>query len=166
MKQTIKIFKVREVRTPERGTPGSAGIDFFVPERFEPALLFPGMDILIPSGIVAKIPEGHMLIAANKSGVAVTGNAMKAAGLPVKPNALPSTLLVGAEVVDEDFQGEIFLHVVNVGPQSVEIVPGMKLEQLILVPVTYAAVDQAESMEELFDGQTERGSGCLGSTDR
>ena len=141
----MKISKVRDVKTPIRGTANSAGIDFFVPTGIQETL-GPGKSCLIPSGIKANVPEGHALIAFNKSGV-----------------ALKKSLFVGACVVDEDYQGEIHLHVVNVGAESVVVEPGEKLVQLVLVPVFYDIIEEV-SQEMLFSEPTKRGSGGFGST--
>jgi len=67
----MKVQKLRNVKTPSRGTSASAGIDFYVPEDFETTTLKPGQSVLIPSGIRVQIPRGYALIAFNKSGVAV-----------------------------------------------------------------------------------------------
>ena len=63
----MKISKVRNVKTPTRGTEGSAGIDFYVPEDYPKDLcrVAPGERYFIPSGIKAKVPEGYALIAMN-----------------------------------------------------------------------------------------------------
>jgi dUTPase len=68
--ELIRFIKIRDVKSPEYGTPGSAGIDFFVPNDFESVILEPGEHILIPSGVRARIPLHTALIAFNKSGVA------------------------------------------------------------------------------------------------
>lgn len=65
----MKISKIKDVKTPERGTARSAGIDFFVPNDFEETVLCAGKHIKIDSGIRAEIPTGYMLCAFNKSGV-------------------------------------------------------------------------------------------------
>ena len=41
----MKICKTREVKTPNRGTAESAGIDFFVPDDFEGSEILPGQAI-------------------------------------------------------------------------------------------------------------------------
>ena len=94
----MKIAKVRNVKTPTRGTVGSAGIDFYIPNDYPANLctVNPGERFFIPSGIKANVPEGYALIAMNKSGV-----------------ALKKSLMVGACVVDSDYQGEIHLHLVK-----------------------------------------------------
>ena len=70
----MKISKIRDVKTPVRGTEKSAGIDFFVPKDFNKTRLFPGESVFIPSGIKVNVPTGHALIAFNKSGVALKKN--------------------------------------------------------------------------------------------
>ncbi|HIL99149.1 MAG TPA: dUTP diphosphatase [Pseudomonadales bacterium] len=144
----MKIAKVREVKTPTRGTPQSAGLDFYVPDNLSVSCLRvdPGHSAFIPSGIKVDVPSGHALIAFNKSGV-----------------ALNKSLLVGACVVDEDYQGEIHLHVMNVGHKEVEILPGEKLIQLVLVPVLYEGVHVTDEVD-LFTEDSQRGAGGFGST--
>ena len=144
----MKISKVRNVKTPTRGTNGSAGIDFFVPNDYPSNLctIDPGERFFIPSGIKANVPDGYALIAFNKSGV-----------------SLKKGLLAGACVVDSDYQGEIHLHLVNSTTQKVTIEPGEKILQFLLIPVDHCEVDLVRE-EELFDIQTSRGSGGFGST--
>lgn len=161
----MRYSKVREVRSPERGTSKSAGIDFFVPSDNINYVLFPGQDALIPSGIVAEIPEGYMLMGADKSGVVTSSAACLAAGREPKIDAFPSSVIIGTKIVDEDFQGEIHIHVINVGTSPITIIPGMKIAQFILVPVSYAGLEEVPR-EELFTEKSERGDGCFGSTNK
>lgn len=42
----MKVQKLRDVKTPNRGTTVSAGIDFYVPEDFETTTLAPGESVL------------------------------------------------------------------------------------------------------------------------
>jgi dUTP pyrophosphatase len=159
----MKIAKVRDVKTPERGTEKSAGIDFFIPNDFKTINLGAQCDILIPSGIKANIPKGYMLMAADKSGVITSREAAIRAGRTPKPNAFSSVITLGAKIVDEDYQGEIHIHLVNVGCYSVVITPGMKIAQFILVPVSYDTIEEVPEAE-LFAEVTKRGSGGFGST--
>ena len=140
----MKIQKLRNVKTPNRGTPESAGLDFYVPEDFQTIDLQPGQAVLIPSGIKAHVPNGYALIAFNKSGVAVKQG-----------------LSVGACVVDEDYEGEIHLHLINTSNQTQTITTGQKLTQFVLVPVAYIDV---EEVNELPARSTTRGTGGFGST--
>ena len=143
----MRISKIRDVKTPTRGTAKSAGLDFYVPNDFEPWWVCRNCGVNIPSGIKANIPEGFALIAFNKSGIAVKNG-----------------LQIGACVADEDYQGEIHLHVVNVGNNGpVLIAPGMKLVQFILLPVNYEAIEVVDE-NELYNEASERGEGGFGST--
>ena len=140
----MKIVKTRDVKTPSRGTPGSVGIDFYIPEDFKPTKVWPGKDILIPSGVIARVPTGYGLVAMNKSGIATKQN-----------------LIYGAQLVDPDYTGEIHLHVINVGDKVVDILPGQKLLQFALIPVSF---EDVEVVEKLDDIKTERKDGGFGST--
>lgn len=143
----LKISKTRNVKTPIRGTSGSAGIDFFVPEDFETVSIMPGNSVFIPSGIKAKVPEAYALIAFNKSGV-----------------ALKKSLQVGACVVDSDYEGEIHIHLVNVGTTPTTVQAGDKMVQFLLTPISHCGIDVVPE-EELFAGSSsERGAGGFGST--
>lgn len=162
----MKYCKVRDVKSPERGTSGSAGIDFFVPNQFRAFTIPAGYDALIPSGIKMEIPSGYMLMAANKSGIATTKWACLGAGRTPKEDAFGSSLVVGACVVDGDFQGEIFIHLINVGQAKVVIKPGMKIAQFVLVPVGYHDLEEVEEKDMFIGCVSERGKGALGSTDK
>ena len=140
----MKIIKVKDVKTPSRGTSKSAGIDFYTPNDMKPILLGPGEDALIPSGIKAQVSPGYALIAFNKSGVATK-----------------SKLTKGAEVVDEDYQGEIHIHVFNSGKSTTLINPGQKLIQFILIKMNYEDIEVVESLDNV---ESERGEGGFGST--
>ena len=143
----MKISKLRNVKTPERGTPLSAGLDFFVPNDFPGEhFLLPGDAINIPSGIKVKVPHGFALVFMNKSGVAVKKG-----------------LQVGACVVDEDYQGEVHLHVRNTSTDVQSIKPGEKLVQALLIPVDYCDVEVVNA-DELYEEGTQRGEGGFGST--
>jgi dUTP pyrophosphatase len=142
----MKISRIRDVKIPTRGTSKSAGIDFFVPNDYPELTLLPGNSALIPTGIKANIPTGYMLTAFNKSGVATK-----------------QLLIKGAEVCDEDYQGEIHIHVINVGTEAQLITPGQKLIQFVLVPVFYDIIEDVP-FDDLYFGTTERGEGGFGST--
>jgi len=144
----LAVAKVRSVKTPTRGTVGSAGIDFYVPDDYPDNLckVSPGEKYFIPSGIKANVPNGYALIAMNKSGVSLKKN-----------------LIVGACVVDSDYQGEIHLHLVNIGQEPVNISPGDKLVQFLLVPVNHGPVKLVNE-RYLYSGASDRGSGGFGST--
>lgn len=146
MVSELKFIKVKNVKSPTRGTEQSAGIDFFVPDDFETVVLLPGESCFIPSGIKVSLPSGHVLIAFNKSGVAVKKG-----------------LHVGACVVDEDYQGELHLNLTNAGNQPQIIEKGDKITQFVLLPVNYAVPVEVEP-KDLYPKKSKRGEGGFGST--
>ncbi len=141
----MKLSKIKDVKTPNRGTAGSAGLDFFVPNDFTETVVKPGNSIRVASGIRVEVPTGYALIAFNKSGVALSG------------------LQVGACVIDEDYQGEINLHLFNVSDKDITIKPGQKLTQFIALQVNYVTVEETPD-SELHTVTSERGAGAFGST--
>ena len=141
----MKITRIKDVKLPNRGTSRSAGIDFFIPNDFLSSEILPGDSIKILSGIKASVPTGYALIAFNKSGVALSG------------------LQVGACVVDEDYQGEISLHLINTSNNIIKVNPGQKITQFILLPVFYDSIEEV-SLEDLYEEVSDRGEGAFGST--
>lgn len=142
----MKISRISDVNLPTRGTDRSAGLDFYVPNEFVSTDLLPGESINIASGIMVDVPKGFALIAFNKSGV-----------------SLNQRLQVGACVIDEDYQGELSLHVYNTSNSIMTINPGQKIMQFLLIPVIYEPVEEVH-VSMLFDKKSERGKGGFGST--
>ena len=142
----MKLSKIRPVKTPTRGTEKSAGIDFYTPEDFIKKSLWLNDSIVIPSGIKVKVPHGFALVGFNKSGVAVKKG-----------------LQIGACVIDEDYQGEVHIHLTKVCGEPISIEPGEKIAQFILIPVFYDSIKVVD-IEDLYQEQTERGEGGFGST--
>ena len=144
----LQIYKTKDVKTPERKG-RNAGFDFFVPEDYPTTHLLPRGSITIPSGIKVRLPEGYVLIAFNKSGLAANYK-----------------LHVGACVVDENYTGEIHLDVHNRSYNEFLITPGLKLMQFILIKQVYHEVVEIESEDELYANfnTKERGRAGFGST--
>ena len=151
---SILFSKVRKVRAPHRGTTFSAGLDFFIPDD----MVFPngkhycflkgGQSIVVPSGIRMNIPKGYALIAQDRSSVAVQG------------------LILGAKLVDQDYQGEIHFHLINsTRKRKIRIFAGQKITQFALVPVIFPKPLQVKD-SNLFKERTTRGKGAFGSTDK
>lgn len=147
----IVFTKIRDVATPERGTPGSAGWDFFVPYEFEPYYVSPHTRVLIPSGIKVIPPKNYALIVYNKSGVAAKR------GFDVM-----------ACVIDSDYRNEMHLSLLNTTQGELIIKPGEKLVQMILSYVPPSNFIEISHDEYLAHPEydTIRGEGGFGSTDK
>tara|TARA_A100001391_G_scaffold192436_1_gene166700 strand:- start:824 stop:1267 length:444 start_codon:yes stop_codon:yes gene_type:complete len=145
----MRLSRIRDVKLPTRANDNDAGIDFFIPNDWNdgaPKWLSPGNDALIPSGIKVDVPEGYALMAFNKSGVATK-----------------KQLIAGAAVVDEGYQGELHIHVINAGGAVQRLIAGDKIMQFILIPMFYDKIEEVPE-GELFEEESNRGDGGFGST--
>lgn len=157
MNNNVQIFKTRNVKTPKRNR-YDAGTDFFVPvfdEQFiadfkakNPTIDFsedengkfmfviPGNQVNIPSGIRVHIEDWNTYWdAENKSGVATK-----------------KELLVGAQVVDATYSGEVHINVHNVGNQGQKIYENDKLVQFLQKEyrdTNIIVIDDQETFESL-----------------
>lgn len=171
--ETLKYTKVREVKSPTRAHDTDAGIDFFVPEDLNPAvmaekfkitgcpvemdvdngkvksfILQPNESVLIPSGIKVKVPDGYMLQYHNKSGIASKRG-----------------LLVGANTVDIGYEGECHIDLHNVSKVPQTISAGDKIVQGILIKIGFHMPEEVVDADTLYAGSTsERGAGGFGSS--
>ena len=149
MGSILRILKIGCVKSPEREG-RNAGFDFFVPSNFNngyPCRLSSGEHVSIPSGIKVKIPKNHALVAFNKSGIATKLG-----------------LQVGACVVDENYTGQIHLHVMNYSPRDISIKPDMKIVQFLLIPVNYGMIEEVFKEKDMDWEISERGDKGFGST--
>jgi dUTPase len=113
-------------------------------------LLAPLSRINIPSGVYCQMEEpGRALIAHNKSGVASSLG-----------------LIYGAQVVDFEYQGEIHINVINTSSKVVRIYAGQKLMQFLEIPIFTSAIEEVDSLQNLYKGATSRADGGFGSTDK
>lgn len=93
-----------------------------------------------------QVPDTCMLQVMNKSGI-----------------ASKKQLLAGACVVDEGYTGEIFVNLHNVGSVPQTVFPGQKIAQGVFVKIEKPILMEIET-DEIYDSETSRGSGALGST--
>jgi len=149
----LEFMKTREsAKTPTRANPSDAGLDvFFCPEDDEAIKLKKGENRLFQTGLKFGVPHGYMLQVMNRSGM-----------------ASKRSLVVGAHCVDSGYDGEVFIDLHNIGIRNVEIRPGDKIAQVVLVPVVhFRAIEKSDG--SLYDesiSMSNRGSGALGSTDK
>ena len=77
--------------------------------------------------------------------------------------ACKKSLISGACLIDEDYQGVIHVDVHNVSStNSVVVKAGDKLAQFVMYAVEYPTVEVVESEEKLYDGMNSaRGEGAF-----
>lgn len=176
--QKLFYARTRNVKQPERGTSRSAGIDFFMPEftdNFLSDLIAknPNYSQLRPGNYSYYIPtnEKKILLAPHErlmipSGIKIRGHANIAINAHNKSGiATKKGLGILACVVDEDYQGELHVSLVNTSNFIIEIAEHEKLIQWLEIKVDYSELEEVKE-NELFTEETERGTGGFGSTDK
>ena len=129
---------------PDYQTRGSAGIDLLACVD-EPITIEPGQTELIPSGIAIYIRDPSL--------AAVL---LPRSGLGHKKGLVLGNL-VG--LIDSDYQGQVFISCWNRGKENCLIEPGMRLAQMVFLPVEQVNFNLVESFDE-----SDRGEGGFGHT--
>lgn len=130
-----------EAKVPTYAYPTDAGLDLYTVEDFS---LEPGERHSVPTGIAVAVPAGHVGLIWDKSGVSQKRGIKGLGG-----------------VIDEEYRGEVFIGVVNVGNEVQEFAVGDKVAQLIIQKVEHPKLVEVDEFE-----QTARGEGAFGSTGR
>lgn len=125
---------------------GADGYEFVMIGDHRELVLQPGQGINIPSGLSVDLPHGYALDFRNKSGIATKKN-----------------LVVGAELVDEDYTGVMHLNLHNIGTHDVRISCGMKIAQAVFERTYYDQL-HISNVETKLEKKTNRGDGGFGST--
>lgn len=130
---------------PAYETPLSAGMDLraAVPED-APVTLTPGARGLIPTGLAIALPDGYEAQVRPRSGLALKHGI---------------TCLNTPGTIDADYRGEVKVILINLGQEPFVIKRGERIAQMVLVPVTQAAWERVDALDE-----TTRGAGGFGST--
>ena len=128
---------------PAYATDGAAGMDVQAAIQ-EDIILAPGQRMAVPTGLAMAIPPGFEVQVRPRSGLALRH------GLTVA-NA-PGT-------IDSDYRGEVKVILVNLGQEGVAVTRGMRIAQLVVAPVSRAALVISDNLDS-----TDRGSGGFGST--
>ena len=134
----------RDYPLPDYATKGSAGIDLRACID-QPLLVEPGQAELIPTGIAIHIKDPEL--------AAVI---LPRSGLGHKHGIVLGNL-VG--LIDSDYQGQVLVSCWNRGYQPFTIDPGLRLAQMVIVPVVQVEFDVVRD----FDSST-RGDGGFGHT--
>ena len=182
----MKIFKSREVKDSQRNVE-NAGVDFFVPNytpqfaadllscnvakpiliREIPNVIGDGREahidgtikqILVPPNVGIKIPLGihslfernEALLMSNKSGVCTK-----------------KQFIVGADLIDFSYEGEIHAHIINVSNDTAIIEFGEKIVQGIIIKINDEPVEivSTGTKEDFYANHTKtRRDGGFGST--
>lgn len=126
---------------PAYATGGAAGMDVL---SAEDVVLAPGARHAVATGLAVAIPEGYEIQVRPRSGLALKHGI-----------SLPNT----PGTIDSDYRGELKVILINLGAEDFAIARGDRIAQLVLAPVTLAAWQEIEELDD-----TARGAGGFGST--
>ncbi len=145
MKVQIKrLRKDRSIDLPAYATEGSAGLDLAA-DIEAPLKIEPGTTDLIPTGLAIHLGDPH-----------TAALILPRSGLGHK-HGLVLGNLVG--LIDSDYQGELMVSCWNRSQTAFIVEPGMRIAQLVIVPVIQAEFEEVDAFE-----QSDRGRGGFGST--
>jgi dUTP pyrophosphatase len=140
----IKVKKLRpHAIIPNYMTEHAAGMDLCTVIE-APVVLAPGERILLPTGLAMEIPPGY------------EGQVRPRSGLALKKGI---ALVNAPGTIDADYRGEIGIILINHGTEAVEFMPGDRIAQLIIAPVTRVSLIESEVLDD-----TTRSSGGFGHT--
>jgi dUTP pyrophosphatase len=131
-----------EAVLPARAYEGDAGLDLASCARVE---LGPGERALVPTGLAVAIPHGYAGFVQPRSGLA-TNHGISIVNTP--------------GLVDAGYRGELLVNLVNTDRRASFVVePGMRIAQLVVLPVPDIELVEVDELPE-----SERGVRGFGST--
>jgi dUTP pyrophosphatase len=143
-KNTDNILLVKkffhDASLPEYMMESDVGLDLRAKES---VVLRPMEQKRVRTGIAIKIPEGHVGLVRDRAGIVSKMNVHTAAG-----------------TFDPDYRGEVSVVLINFSDVPVEIEEGMRIAQLVIMPVTKVKVKEVDKLPitERYD----RGFGSTG----
>ena len=189
----MKVFRLRDVRLPERGTNKSSGIDFFIPNdiidlynaencKFTPSDLLTNevQKSMKDNNFVfnieehtetvrpyINIPAGYGLLIPSWIKIELTdvtsGRVYDLVFADKSWIATKLWLTIWAKVVDYDYQWEIHIHLINTTKFNIPVYPCQKIVQWIIREVVMQPIIEVE--EGLIHTQnTDRWAWGFGST--
>lgn len=128
---------------PARMTEHAAGFD--LPAAVAgPTVLAPGEIRLIPCGFAMAIPHGYEAQVRPRSGLASRHGI---------------TMVNAPGTIDSDYRGEVHVPLINLGRHPFTIERGMRIAQMLVLPVPQAEIEVVDELDE-----TTRGQGGFGHT--
>jgi len=144
-RKTLRVVKLSPTaKLPQYAHPSDAGLDLFAIEEIR---LKPQGRSLVRTGISVQLPR------------ATEGQIRPRSGLALQHGV---TVLNSPGTIDEGFRGEISVLLVNLGEDDFEILPGMKIAQLVIRNVVAVDVQEVDDLRAL--SPTDRGRKGFGST--
>lgn len=136
----------RDIPLPEYATAGSAG-----------------MDLRACVDDVTEVPAGGTVLIPTGFAMHITDPGLAAVILPRSGLGHKHGLVLGNLVglIDSDYQGQVYVSCWNRSDRAFAIEPGMRIAQLVFLPVVTAGFEVVEDFEA-----SQRGAGGFGHTGR
>lgn len=128
---------------PVRMTEHAAGFDLCAAVD-APTVLQPGEIRLVPCGFAMAVPVGYEAQVRPRSGLSSRHGI---------------TMINAPGTIDADYRGEVHVPLINHGKQSFTIDRGMRIAQMLILPVPPVELIEVEELDE-----TARGGGGFGHT--
>ncbi len=128
-----------DAKLPTKGNPGDAGIDLYA---IEEVVFAPGEQKRVSTGIAMEIPDGHVGLIWDKSGLSFKQGLVTVGG-----------------VIDSGYRGEVTVSMINLSPTEQTIVTGQKFTQILIQQFADCELSEVSELSE-----TVRGTGREGST--
>ncbi|AMN38809.1 dUTP diphosphatase [Rhodoplanes sp. Z2-YC6860] len=143
--QVMRLPHGADLPLPAYQSEGAAGLDLMaaVPED-APVTLAAGRRALIPTGLSIALPQG------------TEGQVRPRSGLAARHGI---TVLNTPGTIDSDYRGELQVILVNFGEDPFVVTRGLRIAQLVVVPVLHARITEQKKLDT-----TERGAKGFGST--
>jgi dUTP pyrophosphatase len=126
----LKIFKLNPAATiPHYAHEGDAGLDLFAVEETR---ILPGETRLIKTGIAIALPLGTEAQIRPRSGLALNHSI---------------TVLNSPGTIDAGYRGEVAIILINHGKKTFDIVPGMKVAQMVVNLIIQAKVTVVDELD-------------------
>lgn len=128
-------------KLPIRAHPGDAGFDL---HALESGVIGAGGRLVVSTGIAIAVPEGHVGLILDRSGLAAKHGITTLGG-----------------VIDSGYRGEWKVVMLNTSDVPYEVASGERIAQVIVVPIALPTVCETAELDD-----TIRGEGGFGSTGR
>ncbi len=130
----IRIAKLHsDAILPCRKNPTDAGMDLY--NLIETNINF-GEPAILKTGVTIEIPKGYFGWITNKS---------------------KNDFLVGGGIIDEGYQGELLVKIINISHHYIKILSGQAIAQLLIIPVKIPEIVEV-NLDEIHKIKTARGS--------
>ena len=130
-----------DARIPEQAYEGDAGLDL---AACDAVMLEPGERVVVGTGLAVEIPDGYAGFVQPRSGLA----ARHGIGIVNSPG-----------LIDSGYRGEIRVVLLNTGRERFSVGTGMRIAQLVVLPVAAVRLVEVEELES-----SQRGARGFGSS--